>query len=255
MQLVSSSVRRRPAPPLPLPHRQHLPPLETALETVLETVLESNLSPELAPVTLTALPVAVVSNLANVLVPLSPRNVTGAADLVMHSPTTTQLVSSAVRHRPVLPHLPLPLLSLPHEHQLPLETVPETVLESNLSPELAPVMLTVLPAAAASNLANVLVPSLPRNVMEAADLVMHSPTTTQLVSFAVRHRPAPPLPLPHQRHPLPLLHQRLPPPLGTVLEMVPETVLESNLSLELVPATPTALLVAAVSNLANVLVP
>jgi hypothetical protein len=40
-----------------------------------------------------------------------------------------------------------------------------------------------------------------------------------------------------------------------VLETVLETVLESNLSPELVPATPTVLLVAAVSNLANVLVP
>jgi hypothetical protein len=115
-------------------------------------------------------------------------------------------------------------------------------------------MPSVHPAAAASILANALVPSLPRSATEVAGLVMRSRTTTRHSYSAVRHRPILLLPLPAKPVPLrdnplrfvPLPHKHLPPAAAL------ETVLGRNLSPDLAPATPTALPAAAGLTLVNV---
>jgi hypothetical protein len=138
----------------------------------------------LAPATPIALTAAAASTRANVRVLSSPRRLTEAVDLVMHSPTTTRLSRYSAKQRP---SLPLPQPPSPPKHRPPPAALAR-LLERNLSLVLAPATPIALTAAAASTRVSVRVLSSPRRLTEAVDLVMHSPTTTRLRPCAARRR-------------------------------------------------------------------
>lgn len=108
-------------------------------------------------------------------VPLSLNSVMEDVDSVMRNPTTLQQRPSAFRER--LPPTVEEQQPQPEERQQ--APLPQRPLEPNSSPEFARAMLTALPAAAVSTVANVQVLLLLRNVMEAADSVVRNQMISQ----------------------------------------------------------------------------